>query len=223
MVIKDTLQPSARHWRDPANWRDRLPREIRIHQLVEERRVVNPEMCRHLIHFLGYRLHMEQRRYRLYLEFCSSGNLYHAMSRHHQRWAAPVSAAAAATAAAPAPASAPARTFLPEGYLWYVIKALASACLVLQRGVVEGDTVEDWRPITHLDLQTNNIFLHFKQQDEEGTALVAPVEEARSSKRKRVETITSTDNQQKEDMPQEKKSCRDSKVSLSDLQVQRAL
>lgn len=44
-------------------------------------------------------------------------------------------------------------------YIWYVIKALAGACLVLRNGTIDGEAVTGWRSITHLDLQLTNVFL----------------------------------------------------------------
>ena len=73
MVIKETENFKPSYWRDPMIWRDRLPQEIRIHQLVEERRAADPAMCRHLIHMRAYRLLMRQRKYRLYLDLCTGG------------------------------------------------------------------------------------------------------------------------------------------------------
>jgi hypothetical protein len=46
-------------------------------------------------------------------------------------------------------------------------KALASACIVLQRGTMSGEAVESWKPITHLDLKMPNIFLSFKKRKRE--------------------------------------------------------
>jgi hypothetical protein len=82
MVIKETA-PSAREWRDPRNWRDRLPREVKIHQLVEERRAVRPAMLRHIVRYRAHRLMMRKRKYRLFLDFHAGGDLYKAMEDHH--------------------------------------------------------------------------------------------------------------------------------------------
>ncbi|KAF2845639.1 hypothetical protein T440DRAFT_522522 [Plenodomus tracheiphilus IPT5] len=45
MVIRQR-RFSPREWRDPQQWRDRRPREIRIHEIVEERRRAQPKICR---------------------------------------------------------------------------------------------------------------------------------------------------------------------------------
>ncbi|KAI4682520.1 hypothetical protein J4E81_009594 [Alternaria sp. BMP 2799] len=50
--------------------------------------------------------------------------------------------------------------FVPEGFVWYTIKALATACLVLREGTTDDTQVDGWRPITHLDLQLPNILLN---------------------------------------------------------------
>lgn len=143
MVVKDTRYPGYADWRDPKNWRNRVPREIRIHQLVEERRKVEPEMCRYLVRYLGHRLLMRQRRYRTYLEYYEAGNLYNAMSNHYDDITS---------------------QRLPEAFIWYMVKALATACLVLQTGTTADGPVKGWKPITHLDLVLGNVFLGLKKR-----------------------------------------------------------
>lgn len=73
MVIKDMARASSGRWRDPQQWRNRRPREIRIHELVEKRREAQPAMCRNLVIYRGSRMLMRQRRYRLYTEYCQGG------------------------------------------------------------------------------------------------------------------------------------------------------
>ncbi|KAI4635872.1 hypothetical protein J4E83_000826 [Alternaria metachromatica] len=98
MVIKEAKAFTPSRWRDPKNWRDRLPQEIRIHQLLEERRADGKPTDEDI--------------------------------------------------------------FVPEGFVWYTIKALATACLVLREGTIDDTPVDGWRPITHLDLQLPNILLN---------------------------------------------------------------
>jgi hypothetical protein len=145
MVIKEAKPLTARHWRDPKNWRDRLPHEIRIHELLEERRAVDPTMCHYIIRCRAHRLWMTSRRYRLYLDYHAGGDLNGAMKRCADNW----------KVRRPADES----VFLPEGFVWYVIKALATACLVLQDGTTSDVPVDGWRPITHLDLHLPNVLL----------------------------------------------------------------
>jgi hypothetical protein len=150
MVIKETKNFESHYWRDPKNWRDRLPQEIRIHQLVEERRAVYPEICQHLIRMRSYRLLMVQRKYRLYLDFCGGGDLFHAMLGHEANWASEEDRNT--------------DSFLPQGYIWYIIKALASACLVLRTGTTDEESVQGWKAITHMDWQLTNVLLDFDQR-----------------------------------------------------------
>jgi len=145
MVIKEAKAFTPSRWRDPKNWRDRLPQEIRIHQLLEERRAVDPVMCRHIIRCRAHRLWMEHRRYRLYLDYHSGGDMNGAMTFHAKNW----------EDGKPTDED----IFVPKGFIWYTIKALATACLVLREGTVDGTTVDGWRPITHLDLQLPNVLL----------------------------------------------------------------
>jgi hypothetical protein len=146
-VVKDTRYSGYADWRDPKNWRNRVLREIRIHQLVEERRKVEPDMCRYLVRYLGHRLLMRQRRYRTYLEHHEAGNLYNAMSDHYDDITS---------------------QRLPEAFIWYMVKALATACLVLQTGTTADEPVKAWKPITHLDLVLGNVFLGLKKRKRDG-------------------------------------------------------
>jgi hypothetical protein len=141
MVVKEAV---IRNMRDPKHWRNRLPREIRIHQIVEERRAEDADMCRHLVRFLGHRLLMRQARYRVYLERYEAGDLHHAMVDHFGETAAGT---------------------LPVQFIWYMVKALATACLVFENGTIDETPVEGWKPIRHLDLVLGNVFLGLKRQN----------------------------------------------------------
>jgi serine/threonine protein kinase len=122
--------------------------EIRIHQLVEERRKANPDMCRHLVRFRSHRIWMMQRRYRIYLDHYAGGNLSDLVYHHkdHLR-----------------------ENPLSEDFLWYMLASLVSACLIFHRGTTGDEPLEGWRPITHLDLKPMNIFLGLRKRkrDEE--------------------------------------------------------
>ena len=148
--MKET-ESSAQRWRDPSNWRDRLPKEIRIHQLIEERRAADADMCRHIIRCRGHRLFMAQRRHRLYLDFSNADTLWRAMEDHATNWGRGNIDDINEDA------------FLPETYIWYVLKALATSCLVLQKGTTDSEAVENWKPITHLDLHLSNVLLHVRE------------------------------------------------------------
>jgi len=61
MVVKE-VRPHGWKWRDPAYWRDRLPREIRIHERVDGNRpAADADTSGHdnLLRHLGYRLMMQ--------------------------------------------------------------------------------------------------------------------------------------------------------------------
>jgi hypothetical protein len=88
---------------------------------------------------------MESRRYRIYLDYYAGGDLNRAMKRCAENW----------KIRRPADES----VFLPEGFVWYDIKALATACLVLQDGTTSDVSVNGWGPITHLDLHLPNVLL----------------------------------------------------------------
>ncbi|KAG9193994.1 hypothetical protein G6011_04029 [Alternaria panax] len=147
MVIKEANTFTKSAWRDPKNWRDRLPREIRIHELLEERRAVDPAMCRHIIRLRAHRLFMRLRRYRLYLDYYAGGDLNCAMKQCADNWK-------------DGKDGANEDMIIPEGFVWYTIKALAEACLLLQNGTTSEIPVDGWRPITHLDLRLPNVLLN---------------------------------------------------------------
>jgi hypothetical protein len=128
MVVKEVLMDNMR---DPKDRRIRLPRETRIHQLVEDRKADVPDMCRYLVRFLGHRQFMRRRRYRIYLERYEAGDLYHAMSDHFEHAAG---------------------NLLPVQFIWYMVKALATACLVFENVTIDETPMEVWKPIRHLDL-----------------------------------------------------------------------
>ncbi|KAH7068388.1 hypothetical protein BKA63DRAFT_581862 [Paraphoma chrysanthemicola] len=175
MVLKDTQIADRRDWRDPKIWRGRVPQEIRCHQLIEQRREAEPEACRYLLRFLGYRLMMVQMRYRIYLEHYEVGDLYHAMSDYDKKCTA---------------------EFLPEVFIWYVMKALAMACLVLHKGTVADEPLEGWKPMTHLDVTPTNVLLSLKRRKREAALdddVQTPVSDGPFTKKTKHGTWTSRD------------------------------
>jgi hypothetical protein len=163
MPVKDNAAVSRRAWRDPKNWRDRLPREIAVGRRIESRRAEEPEACQYINRQRGYRLLMSKRRFRLYANFASGGDLYTAVMPYHQRWRGIEGE------------RVDSEEHIPEAFIWYIIKALATAILLLQQGTTQGDeTVADWKPIMHLDMQPANILLDLqakkrKSPDDEAT------------------------------------------------------
>ncbi|KAH7092330.1 kinase-like domain-containing protein [Paraphoma chrysanthemicola] len=150
VVVKETAS-AARVWRDPKNWRDQLPKEIRIHQLLEERREADAELCRHIVRYRGHRVFMPQRRHRIYMDFANANTHWEGIENYHRNWAEPRRA------------NFDENKVLPEEYIWYTLRALAQACLVLHMGTTDVEAIEGWKPITHLDLMLSNILLHVDQ------------------------------------------------------------
>jgi hypothetical protein len=112
---------------------------------------------------------MRLRKYRMYLDFYEGGDLRKAMATHSANWE---------------DGSNYTGNWLPEAFVWYVMKSLATACLVLQNGTTTDERVEGWRPITHLDIQLPNVLLDItdpvnegEDEDESGqaTPLVVPI------------------------------------------------
>jgi hypothetical protein len=96
---------------------------------------------------------MSLRKYRTYLNFYEGGDLRKAMETHSANWRT---------------GSNYTDNWLPETFVWYVIKSLATACLVLQNGTMTDERLEGWRPITHLDIQLPNVLLDVADPASEG-------------------------------------------------------
>lgn len=162
MVVKETTISNA-SWRDPQNWRNRLPREIAIHRRVgsSQRRNDRDAGSRSLIRHYGYRLMMRKRRYRLYLEYCESMDLHYALTTQNRLWS---------TQNIKHRLPRNAHSYIPEHFIWHVFRDLVNACLVLQDGQVDGGRMKGWRSITHRDINPTNIFL--AEKDKHGVSQV---------------------------------------------------
>jgi hypothetical protein len=93
MVVKE-VRPSGFKWRDPTFWREGLPREIRVHQKVDSSRPAADggdagarvgAGYANLLRHQGYRLMMQQWRFKLYLDFCAGGDLRAGLKAHFER------------------------------------------------------------------------------------------------------------------------------------------
>ncbi|KAF2709912.1 kinase-like protein [Pleomassaria siparia CBS 279.74] len=172
MVVKE-CRPTHASWYFRGHWRERRPREIKIHELVESIRPPGISRShRNLIQCRGSRLMMRQARYRLYLEHCNGRNLWRAMEG---RWfEGPKFRPNRKRRPFDTPAL-DADKVLPESFIWYIFGSLVDACLTLQLGGIPddegGDIAEDgpaeagertlqpgWKPITHLDITQSNVF-----------------------------------------------------------------
>jgi serine/threonine protein kinase len=162
------------YWRDPILWRDQLPREIRIHQLIDSNRADAIDDHDTLAEHHGYRLMMRQHRYRLYLTYYEGGDLYAALrgmpdaelkflytSPHKQRAKSPVNYhwdfnfncyRDDDNDSLP--------RVVPERLICEIIDSLAKACQMLHfRQVDSEDAAEGTHRITHLDIKADNIFM----------------------------------------------------------------
>jgi len=154
MVIKDA-KPSVHEWRDPFLRRDRKPREIRVHELVDNHREALSDSRRVLVRHYAHRLMMRRRRYRLYLEYYPGGDLENALGwdlddELGQQRPNPV----------------------PEKFIWEVFTSLVRAVRVLQTGhdtPVSANAPVGWKPISHLDIGLRNVFIGYAP-DEKPTA-----------------------------------------------------
>jgi hypothetical protein len=143
MVVKEaTPWPPMR--RSPDGWRNKLPREVHMHELIAGSRTATSHL--NVIRHRGHRLMMAKERYRLYLDLCDGGSLADAMEDH---WG-----------------NEP-QTYdpgngqfhpLPEVYIWHLFQGLVHACLVLEQGRVD-QCIDAWKSLVHNDIHVSNIQL----------------------------------------------------------------
>ncbi|KAL6157809.1 hypothetical protein ACJQWK_07851 [Exserohilum turcicum] len=170
-VIKEAKLKRG-HWRDPILWRDQVPREIRIHQVVDEHRDNTTGGHRNLAQHYGYRLMMRQRRYRIYLNYYEGGDLSAALRNLpspelEDRYTRPQKRQH------PAPEEwnwdfdflcyrkddlLP--QVLPERLICEIVDSLAAACQILHFGQVDSEVApEGTHRVTHCDIKPDNIFI----------------------------------------------------------------
>ena len=144
---------NKRTWRDPIQWRDRIPREIRNHRKVDENReLANGLNRQNLVRHEGYRLMMEQRRYRIYLDYYEGGDLYRATERKFQVQKTVKDSFDDLEDNTP---------HIPEDLIWHIARSLVTACQILHFGQAGNVStpVAGWQPITHCDINLPNIFM----------------------------------------------------------------
>jgi hypothetical protein len=147
-VVNKEVVPLPHLWKCPDEWRNKVPREIRMHQLIDSTR--QPTSHLNVIRHRGYRLLMNYRRYKIYTDFCDGGPLWDAM---RERW----STKPRHFTTEKSPEFEPLKV-LPETYVWYLFSGLVNACLVLEQGR-EYEQVEGWKPLVHNDLHVMNVLL----------------------------------------------------------------
>ncbi|KAH7555581.1 hypothetical protein BM1_07204 [Bipolaris maydis] len=180
-VIKEARM-SKGDWRDPIKWRDQVPQEIRIHQLVDSNRANASDNHDTIIEHYGYRLMMRQRRYRIYLAYYQGGNLHSALSgsmpnqelvdlytspridptkrREGYNWDAELRCYRDPENNLP--------TILPERLIWEIIDSLTKACQILHFGQADYEVVAPGaKRITHRDIKPDNIFIETMMDNDE--------------------------------------------------------
>ncbi|KAF1849242.1 uncharacterized protein K460DRAFT_404477 [Cucurbitaria berberidis CBS 394.84] len=153
MVMKEVAPPWF-HWKNPDEWRGKLPREIRIHQLIDSTRTGDSHQ--NIIRHRGYRLMMRLKRFRIYTDMCSGGQLADALS---DRWETDPRLFDVPKTRKQKPLKV-----LPEAFVWHLLSGLVNACLVLSQGR-ENEKVEGWNPVVHNDLHAPNVLLEKDSND----------------------------------------------------------
>ncbi|RMZ70667.1 serine threonine kinase [Pyrenophora seminiperda CCB06] len=148
MVAKDA-SPSTFAWKNPDEWRDKLPREIRMHQLIDSTRKAGSH--ENLVQHYGHRLMMSEGRYRIFLELCDGGPLNFGLSEYWDETLDPKE--------------------LPEVFIWQLFGGMVDACIILQQGNINEESV-GWKPLVHNDFHIGNLMLKYDEDDQEVPKIV---------------------------------------------------
>ncbi|OQN97052.1 hypothetical protein B0A48_16856 [Cryoendolithus antarcticus] len=92
--------------------------------------------CQNLVKLLGWNVFPGRHFYRLEMEYCPHGDLFHGPWRHYRNAGEPI----------------------PEPAVWAVLWGLVAACVVLEQGD-EHEPVDGWEPVVHRDFKLDNVFL----------------------------------------------------------------
>ncbi|KAK6424308.1 hypothetical protein LTR95_016412, partial [Oleoguttula sp. CCFEE 5521] len=92
--------------------------------------------CQNLVKLIGWNVYPGRNLYRLELEYCSHGDLFHGPWRRYHN----------------------AREPIPEPAIWAILYGLVEACVVLEQGHTD-TPLDGWQPIVHRDFKLDNVFL----------------------------------------------------------------
>jgi hypothetical protein len=150
IAIKDSKQIERDRWDHAYYWRDQLPRDIAIQDRLRW------QQGRPTVHeYRGYRLNMDDRRYRLYNECCDYGDLRSCLKYYRTEWSIYRRDHNQSGVKPPT-------HVIPESFIWAIFRDLVDACIFLRDGaeprvvMLEG---QDWRPIVHRDMHLKNLFV----------------------------------------------------------------
>ena len=159
MAVKDTESAKTQDWTNAFSFRDKLPTGLAILACLS----AQPHPTIHPCH--SYRIDMQQRRWRMYNDYCDYGCLALALNAYTRMdEAAPLHV-------------------LGEGFIWHVFSALV-VCEVLQKGA--GHAEEGWREIVHKDITLDNVFA----RDERGVEVKGVRREDAETERKKTFEVT---------------------------------
>jgi serine/threonine protein kinase len=139
--------------------------EIHIHRKINSIQPPAGRRYQNLIEHKGYRLMMRQRRHRIYLAYHEGRSLWDTVEYSSRRRPFP-----------PLRRDRHGRypDIVSEYFIWRVFQALVNACQVLHFGQISDapGVRADWKPITHLDIKPDNVFLDTRWNDD-GTIAVS--------------------------------------------------
>ncbi|CAI6332863.1 unnamed protein product [Periconia digitata] len=147
---------------NPIEWRQRLPREICIHRIIDNAREKDPLGYRNLMRHRGYRLMMFDKRYRIFMDYHAFGDLTDSVQDRRRymdgnlgQWNT---------------SKHPQKERLPEGFLWHVFRELVKAGQTFRHGhhdIEKRGDFEDWRPLVHRDIGARNVFVSEQEPEDE--------------------------------------------------------
>jgi hypothetical protein len=148
VVVKDTnnangndkaFDPGTSTWQSAGDMPLEVAVMLKLRDLASPNPIVSIRNWTNKItaHYANY----SQLRYRIYTEYCSSGDLFHLSHMHHPRIQG---------------------SYLDEYFLWSLLDGLATAGQVLERGAPGEDKLglsQIWDVVVHGDMKSDNIFL----------------------------------------------------------------
>lgn len=162
MVVKD-CNLIKENYSLPKSWYDQLPMEIALHRRIDRKRKredVSDPGFNHIVEHRGYRLMMHKRRYRLYLEYCSGGDLARTVSRVFHAWDPEREGRGYPDLLQLSEDELSALPIIPEALVWYIFRSLVKAYMILHHGTTSHEETDpDWKPVTHLDVNFCNVFI----------------------------------------------------------------
>lgn len=97
----------------------------------------------------NFRLDTPNKMHRLYLEYCSNGDLWELIQSYHRK----------RTLSRDVGPGLEGPECIPEPFIWHTFECLATAGLLLECGELNADPISAWDLVVHRDFKLANVFL----------------------------------------------------------------